>query len=152
MLQLISINFEFESDDEIFFKFLIDMMYILQTTKYPIIILWFFILKLVSFLGFKPEFQKCTNCGQFVKGMMINFSKKDGAVICNKCFSESTDYDLLPNQVIKYFTTLQQCHYKKIDGMELPQNMDYPYTQYLLSYLEHHTHRKIDLKAMKYFQ
>jgi DNA repair protein RecO (recombination protein O) len=152
IMQLISTIFELESGDEIFFVFLKELMFKLQKTRNPIIILWFFILKLISFLGFKPEFQKCTDCGKIVNENMIKFSKKDGAVVCNTCITEHKDYDIFPNQMIKYLTALQRCHYKKIEDIELPRNTDYPYTQYLLSYLEYHTNQKIDLKAMKYFR
>ena len=63
ILELIFIFLKPGHVDQIFYDFLISIFCQLARTNHPIVLLWYFLLKLSSYLGFKPEFNKCRKCG-----------------------------------------------------------------------------------------
>ena len=48
--------------DSLFFNFLLSQIEAIEKSKIPMIVFWYFILKIASYLGFKPHFDKCASC------------------------------------------------------------------------------------------
>lgn len=52
-----------------------------------------FLLKYISFSGFKPNLKECSICGENIKQNYVYFSIEDGGVVCNSC--RSRDHQLI---------------------------------------------------------
>lgn len=70
-------------------QLLLNTLYtISETDKNPDLVLNTFKLRLLSLIGFFPEVQKCTSCGE--KENITSFSIKDNGFKCNKCSKQDT--------------------------------------------------------------
>jgi len=151
ILELVN-AFIFSGDDQQkFFDFLKYMLISMQNSDRPDILLWFFILKLTSYLGFRPQFSNCIYCQKTVQNEPVFFRFEDGAIICGKCESGHTGSVKISSITQKYLTDLQNTYYKKILNVMYPQNRDFQYTDFLATYLKYHTDQKLELKAIKFF-
>ena len=60
----------------------------------------YFFWNLLSILGYKPELYQCSLCQEKLKPEKLYFSKKEGGVICQKCFlKESLAKEITPDAV-----------------------------------------------------
>jgi DNA repair protein RecO (recombination protein O) len=60
----------------------------------------YFFWNLLSILGYKPELYQCSICQEKLKPEKLYFSKKEGGVICQKCFlKESLAKEITPDAV-----------------------------------------------------
>jgi len=60
----------------------------------------YFFWNLISILGYKPELYQCPICQEKLKPEKLYFSKKEGGVICQKCFlKESLAKEITPDAV-----------------------------------------------------
>ena len=66
IVELIYLFFHYGDGDQIFFDFLKQLFYAIGQIKTPDIVLWYFMLKLSSYLGFKPEYKVCRICNKEV--------------------------------------------------------------------------------------
>ena len=152
ILELIQIFIHYHEKEQIFFDFIYQLLDDLQKTKKPEIILWYFILKIASYLGFKPEFTFCKICKKKVDQDVILFKTNDGTIVCNQCeqYTENRQ-NILPKQTAEFLANLQHTHYKKILEITCPENDQFQYTDFLLLYLQFHTDQYINLASLQYF-
>jgi len=136
--------------DQIFFDFVKHLVDELQRIKNPYIVLWYFMIKFASYLGFKPDLKDCRICGKHVKQKSTGFLLNEGAIICNECISSQGYIYKIPKSVQEFFIELQLTKYSRITFLESPKNKNFPYTDFLLDYLNFHTEQKVKLKALKY--
>ena len=69
-------------------------------TKNLNLIYHYFFWNLLSILGYKPELYHCSICQEELKPEKLYFSKKEGGVICQKCFlKESLAKEITPDAV-----------------------------------------------------
>ena len=70
---------------------------------------YFFILKFLDYLGYKPEFHHCLKCHRDIDFNKINFfSALTGGIICNDCFENNkiADCKKISNTAIKLLRTI----------------------------------------------
>ena len=63
ILELLDHTLEEHQSDPLFFDFSETMLRRLEITERPEVVFWYYILKLSSFLGFRPQLQTCHFCG-----------------------------------------------------------------------------------------
>ena len=79
------------------------------------------------------------------------FRINDGTVICKECnVSEKNQY-LLSASVLEFLQLLQNTHHKKVINLVYPKDQNFDYTEFIISYLQYHTHQTVELSALKYF-
>ena len=100
--------------------FLNTLYTISETDKNLDLILAIFKLRLMCILGFKPQVEKCTNCG--IEEDIKYFSLKDNGFKCSSCGkTDKSSIELMPVTVdaIKYITLAPA---KKIFSFNVPEN------------------------------
>ncbi len=112
---------------------------------------WYFMLKLTSYLGFRPEFTACRICHKTVQEERVHFSFGSGAVVCAGCADAGEEGFQLPAGVCGYLAGLQGTHYKKVGTVPDPDIDDGMITGFLLGYLRFHTSEKLELHALNYY-
>jgi DNA repair protein RecO (recombination protein O) len=152
ILELIQIFIHYQEKEQIFFDFVYQLLDDLQKAQKPELVLWYFILKIASYLGFKPEFTICKICNKKVDQDFVLFKINDGTIICNQCeLSANNQQNILPRKTVNFLTRLQHTHYKKILEVTYPENNTFNYTKFLLFYLQFHTNQPINLSSLQYF-
>lgn len=147
-LELVQKLFRLTQPDQVFFDFLITMLKSLEDGTEGKIILWYFILKLASYLGFRPEFETCISCGEKKPDSSKSFRYSDGSVLCAECGSGSEVTDFSRREVWTYLAMLQKKSHKKLEQVQLPENK-FNYTSFLMSYLNYHTEQNLEISALK---
>lgn len=65
-----------------------------------------FLLKYISFSGFKPNFKTCGICGKNISGKYLYFSANESSAICDGCKDMVRDKVLLTYDELVYFNKL----------------------------------------------
>jgi len=152
LLELTDIFFREGSRDNIFFDFLRALLSEIEKIADPRIVLWYFLIKLSSYLGFKPEFNVCFNCNRSMGSEEVVFSVREGAIICKGCgFSPDSGWKL-SNLARKSLSDLQNIHHKRLSTVKLNLDDRFAFTDFLLTYLRYHSDEKLILLSLKIFQ
>jgi len=148
LLELINQTMQDNQADEIFFDFTITMLEAIEKSAEPINVLWYFLLKLTSFLGFKPNFAKCRSCGkeQFDRNAYFLFGS--GSLVCKDCSAEYEHFKSLSDKQIQFLRRLQKYPHKLISGFKKPAGDFTDYTSFLLGYLNFHLEHNLTVNAL----
>ena len=153
MIELIQFFFHEGESDPIFFDFLITLLHQLNKTKNVEIIFCYFLIKLCSYLGFKPEFQNCFHCGTLIKNSDINFSLSEGGPICGSCIYNYSNIIVIQKSDSQLLHKLQNTNHKKISQLIADNNVIHSrIVQFLLDYLRFHTNENLNLSAFSFFK
>jgi DNA repair protein RecO (recombination protein O) len=148
ILELIDIFFQQSETDTIFFDFLLTQFKALDQSANFQVVFWYFILKLLSYLGFKPQFANCNSCGKD-KNEDAYFQKTSGSVFCKNCIGETLLFVKLKKDFHKFLILLQNTNHKKIASVEFPQKLNFNNFTFLLDYLRYHTEQNVELNSLK---
>ncbi len=148
IIELINIFFKHSASEPVFFDFLVYILKFIEQENHAKITFWYFILKLASFMGFRPQFSRCCQCDTENIGPNAYFSFRNGAVICNKCKNELSEKQRVDSEVLQYLERLQKTHYKKLIQINLPARNGENYTDFLLEYLSYHTDQNLSLNGL----
>ncbi|NOX88058.1 MAG: DNA repair protein RecO [Calditrichaeota bacterium] len=146
--ELIKKIFESGQKDEIFFDFVIRILDALSNAPQPEIVFWYFMLKLASFLGFKPDFKACASCGksEFKKSALFVF--KEGALYCTEC-TGTVEYSIkLTDREIDFLRRLQSYPHRKIHEFRSDYRFNVDFTSLLIRYLNFHLQHEITLESL----
>ena len=149
ILELISILVPIGSADGIFFDFIKTLLEEMEEIKEPKIIFWFFILKISSYMGFRPNLDSCTLCSGYLDVPEFYFSFQRGGLVCKNCSGTNIGGWRVTTNVQTFLSKLQSTNYKTISVQSLKVEEEFPYTEFLLSYLRYHSDEKLELNSLK---
>jgi len=149
LLELTDIFFKEGSTDAIYFDFLIVLLSEIGKITDPRIVFWYFLLKLSSYLGFKPEFDHCSICGRSIMAEEVGFSVREGSIICKNCGSSQSSECHLSITARKSLSDLQNINYKNISTARISIDKNFAFTEFLLTYLRYHSDEKLNLSSLQ---
>ena len=148
VLELIQQTLGEQHSDEIFFDFTVHILKSFIPAPHPEIVLIYFILKLASFLGFKPTFSRCQSCGKEQLKDSVYFSIEKGAVYCSDCSVGLEYLSSLNEEQFHFLQRLQNFPHKQISEFPLPLPAGLNAIQLLTRYLSFHLEHSIHLNAL----
>lgn len=148
MLELIQKIFEDLHGDNVFFDFVVRILQQMEEGEYPQVIFWYFILKLSSFLGFKPDFSACHQCGEKEPQAPVYFSISKGNIYCANCGGSGISKKLQEDE-FQFLRQLQSYPHRKIKELHLPPGLQCDFNTLLLDYLNHHSEKRVELQALQ---
>jgi DNA repair protein RecO (recombination protein O) len=149
ILELIYTLMHPKEGDEIFYDFVLNMLESISRHPLPVIILWYFLLKLASYLGFKPQFNICPGCNNELTTELAYFQYKNGSIFCSSCAPTSVNAYELPREFYRFFNLLQNSHHKKITDFVSHPKPASKCTDFLMNYLNFHTGQQLILKSLQ---
>jgi len=149
ILELVNSFFGNSNPDSIFFDFTEHIFCELEITHKEEEIFWYYLLKLASYLGFKPEFILCRKCGGKVTDDVKNFSLQEGSVVCNSCARPDANQIKILKSDSEYLFRIQTTNYKEISSLGRLKNRHLNFTDFLIYYIQYHTGQKIELSGLK---
>ncbi len=149
VLEVLDKVIEGHSADTIFFDFTIHTLQMIEKINQAELVFWYFLLKLVSFLGFQPQLGQCHSCHTKNPSGTLRFHFNDGAVFCSDCAANSFGGMKLENQDWQYLRNLQAHPHKKLASFDQSIHSGYNFTPLLIEYLNHHTEKAINLKSLQ---
>jgi len=148
VLELIQQTLGEQHSDEIFFDFTVHILKTFVSAPQPEIVLIYFLLKLASFLGFKPAFNRCQSCGKTEVKDTVYFSVEKGTVFCPDC-REGVEYlSALNEEQFRFLQRLQIFPHKQLTEFPLPLPANLNAIQLLTRYLSFHLEHSIRLNAL----
>jgi len=148
VLELIQQTLEEQNSDEIFFDFTVYLLKTFISVSQPEIILVYFLLKLSSFLGFKPAFNTCQSCGTKNLKDTVYFSIENGTVLCPDCSGGLEYLSPLREDQLYFLQQLQTFHHKRLTEFPLSPPTGLNAVQLLIRYLSFHLEHTIHLNAL----
>jgi len=152
LLELIDIFFKEGSADTVFFDFIRALLSEIEKITDPRVVFWYFLIKLSSYLGFKPEFNVCSTCNKSLVSEQVVFSIQEGAAMCKNCgFSPESGWKL-SMKARKSLSDLQNLPHKRLSSVEICLDDSFAFTDFLLTYLRFHSDEKLNLSSLKLFK
>ena len=149
MLELIQAIFEEQQSEPVFFDFLVTLIDQMQTASQPRVIFWYFLLKLSSFLGFKPQLDRCASCNREITAGTVYFSQPNGFVVCSECAGQGAGLRKLTESDYFFLKRLQSFPHRRINHLAPPETSQCDFTHLLMDYLNHHLGRQVEVKSLR---
>jgi DNA repair protein RecO (recombination protein O) len=107
------------------FRFLLAAFIVLENTAEPEIINLAFQVRLLKYLGYQPELNRCVSCGEFPENKRL-FSAEAGGLVCMNCASQFRDLLPVSLELLNWFeqlgeTDLREVHLLKIQMGNRPK-------------------------------
>lgn len=148
ILELINQTISEDQADEIFFDFTVHMINGIKIAEKPAILLVYFLLKLSSFLGFKPNFFQCSVCKTSQFKNSAYFSIEKGTVNCKDCAEGANLFKKLISEEISQLNTLQNYPHRKIEELKINNFHEKNFIILLLDYLNFHIEELISITSL----
>jgi DNA repair protein RecO (recombination protein O) len=149
ILEIIQQIFENEFNDEVFFNFAVELLYAVEKSEYPETVLWYFLLKLSSYLGFRPVLSMCASCKKTNFLRPVKLSIENGRIYCHECPSDSLLNERLSPQSLSILQRLQHYPHKKIAAFTAPTNNKQNITALLIRYLNFHLDKQLTVRSLQ---
>lgn len=148
ILELIRQTIRESHVDTIFYDFIIVLLDGLRTIQKPVIIFIYFLLKLVSFLGFKPNLDECQVCNKTPSSDTSYFSLEKGTIFCQDCAEGAAMLRKVKASDLELLKRLQNFPHRKIDEFEVKDLPAQYFTTLLIDYLNFHTETNVTVKSL----
>jgi DNA repair protein RecO (recombination protein O) len=149
ILELITKIFENEQEDALFFTFVLEMINALEESKFPENVFLYFLLKLSSYLGFKPQLQICNGGSDAVCSEKVFVSMTNGQVYCASCTGGSEAPLPLPKSEYFFLKNLQNVNFRRVKNWESHSTDSRRLTRSLVSYINFHLENNISIDALQ---
>ena len=121
------------------FRLLTDTLDRLASNDDPWLVIRYYEMRLLDYLGFRPQLIQCVNCGREIKAEAQFFSFRAGGVICPRCGQGLPQLKSITVDTLKYLRHFQRSSYRDASrarpGSEIQQeaeNLMQGYFTYLL--------------------
>ncbi len=148
ILELIKQTLGEQHSDQIFFDFTVHIIKNLATADHPEILFIYYLLKLSSFLGFKPALHNCWECGKTDLQGTSYFSVEKGAIFCSGCGEGLELLSALHKDQLYFLQRLQTFPHKKIVDFPIPLPAGINYIALLTRFLGFHLEQPIHINAL----
>lgn len=114
-----------------------------------VILLWFFELRIVSLLGFRPELDTCVDCKGEIRGTSLGFSLPKGGVLCSPCAVKDEEAYALTHESQAYLRHLQRARTENATRKAMPENVFAEIDNVLQAFLKYHTDDHRDIRSLR---
>ena len=115
-------------------------------------LLWFFELRMLAFLGFKPDLGACVNCTGTSEGNRVGFSLPKGGVLCSRCAMKDDEAYALSQKSLRFLRDLQRARTVHATKHIPPQGATAEIDNLLQAFLKYHTDDLRDIKSLRVLQ
>ena len=148
ILELIQQTIREGHSDTVFYDFIVVLLDTLKTVNMPSVIFIYFLLKLVSYLGFKPNLDHCPVCKNTPSSDILYFSMEKGTIFCRDCAEGTVMLRKIKSDNLDLLRKLQTHPHRKISEFETKDFPEQYFTNLLIDYLNFHTENIISLKSL----
>jgi DNA repair protein RecO (recombination protein O) len=149
LMEIINQVLDEAQPDRVFFNFIVEMQNALTTIEKPQNVLIYFLLKLSSYLGFKPKLDKCFS-GDFKQcAPKVCLSMSDGNISCHVCNKSVMSIITLKKEQFFYLQKIQKTNYKMVKDIKDSRDDFFEIIQILLRYANFHIDRELKTDSLK---
>jgi len=100
--------YEEEGPNPTLFRVLLDTLKRLETEPEPWLPVRYYEMRMLDFLGFRPQLQECTNCAREIKAEDQYFSYASGGAVCPRCGRGLPNLAPISVDALKYLRHFQR--------------------------------------------
>jgi DNA repair protein RecO (recombination protein O) len=144
VVELIDAAMHDEEPNDAVFRLLLQVLAELDTaTKNLQNVLYYFRLRFLDLMGFKPDFQGCARCRKrLVRGtsddMPVHFDAQVGGILCKNCAVKYPRSVKLPFRTVKILQQLQTASLPQLTSIEIPIASQVEIEEILKGYIKFH--------------
>lgn len=136
-----------ENDTQALYLLMIDTLARLDSDPQPGNALRYYQVRLLDLVGFRPELQRCVNCGQDLQPVNQFFSSAQGGVLCPNCGPNQQDARPLSLGALKVLRHYQRNDYAEATRPSLSAAVSQELETTIESYLSHLLERELKAPA-----
>lgn len=153
VVELIDAAMHDEEPNEMIFRLLLQVLNELNSaTKNLQNVLYYFRLRLLDLMGFKPDFQACVRCKKRLTratsgDMPVHFDAQAGGILCKNCAVRFTRSVKLPFRTVKILHELQNASLSELRDIQIPVTSQMEIEETLKAYIKFHLAGVTKLRA-----
>lgn len=120
-----------------------------ETTN-PDLLARFFELRLLQYVGYRPQLFSCVNCGKVIEPVENFFSAEAGGVLDAECAHTQRDVQAISLNALKVLRYLQTREWETVRGLKLSAGVLSEVEILLQQYIVHHLER--NLKSVEFLR
>lgn len=109
-----------EGENSSIFRLFVEALERVTTLEDPIPAIRYYEIRLLDYLGFRPELFHCVQCGNEIKPEAQFFSALLGGVLCPRCGMIAANVHPVSMQALKYLRHYQRSSYAEATRVRLP--------------------------------
>lgn len=133
-----------EDDNQQIYRLLIETLHRIDTENDPNIPVRYFEVKLLEFLGYRPELTNCVNCGSEIKAEDQYFSISLGGAVCPRCGPKVSDAIRISLNTLKYLRHYQRSSYSEATRAQLSPQLNGNIEQLMQRYFTYFLERNLN--------
>lgn len=106
-------TYDEEESNAVIFRLLTDSLTRLTRGDDPWLVARYYEMRLLDYLGFRPQLQTCLHCGDPLEPLDQFFSGSEGGVICPACANQHASLRPLKMETLKYMRHFQRSSYQE---------------------------------------
>ena len=140
-----------EAESRAIFSLALDSLKVIETTQKETLnaLLWFFELRLLSLLGFRPELHSCVGCRGEVRGQGSGLSLVKGGALCTKCAVMDEEAYRLSPESLALLRHLQRIRAEGISRVNISRKAAAETDNLLQAFLKYHTDDPRDIQSLR---
>ena len=146
-------SYEEEAESSAIFRVLTDTLARLAAKNDPWLVTRYYEMRLLDYLGFRPQLFECANCGREIKPEDQFFSFSAGGVICPRCGQGLRNLHTISIEALKYLRHFQRSSYadatKARSGLDVQKETEMLMQGYFTYLLERELNTPGFLKRIK---
>lgn len=135
--------------DSVFFEFILEMLMAFLEIKYPEVVLIYFLLKLSSYLGFKPLLDKCTSGDLNKCDPKVFLSMSEGDISCKKCTKSAKNIVPFSKEQFLFLQRTQKINYRFISEINESRADFIQIIQNIMRYINFHFEKEIRINSLQ---
>lgn len=113
------------------------------------LLLWFFELRLLSLLGFRPELDSCVGCRGEAGGKQLGLSLSKGGLLCMKCAMKEEEAYALSPESLAFLRLLQRIKAENVIRIKLSRKAAAEIDNLLHAFLKYHTDDFREIQSLR---
>jgi DNA repair protein RecO (recombination protein O) len=143
VIDLVNKFTEDNSENYPLFKLLLKTLKQLERGGNSDLVLRYFELYLLNYVGYRPQLQHCVLCHSSPEEAIFSFSPKAGGILCPGCNdSQSPTYSISPDS-LRLLRLLQECDYESIDNISAKRQSGYQIEWIMRNYIRYFLEREV---------
>ncbi len=106
-------SYDEEESNPAIFRLLVESLTLLAGGDDPWLVARYYEMRLLDYLGFRPQLQTCIQCGEPIQPQDQFFSGNEGGVICPDCVTEHAAIRPVKMETLKYLRHFQRSSYNE---------------------------------------
>ena len=104
----------------------------------------FFEIRLLEWVGFRPQLFECIDCGKKIREQDQFFSPLGGGVVCPKCGASRPEAIPVRKDALRYLRHLQRSKWQQVSQVAIPEGVEIELANLMEHYLTYLLERKLN--------